>query len=220
MKKNYGFTLIELLIAASIFSVVILSIYSAFQTGILSYRKVDSAFETYQTARIALNRMELDLKNSFAYGDTEGSRFSGKEDSLDFFSVVDYYRDKLNTDICRIKYEWDENKKVLKRFCYMGLDALKEDLQQEAGELASNIEKISFEYAFATNNPDNPYIWQKSWPEGDTAQIAQQVKTIPLAVKVTLFVIEKGKPGKVKSIEFNKTISLPLGETTPVEGGT
>ncbi len=208
MRKNRGFTLIELLIAALIFSIVILSIYSAFQTGILSYRKVDSAFEVYQAARIIFNRMESDLKNSFAYK-TDNSGFQGANTSVDFFSVVDYYKeDKLNTDIYRIKYGWAEAEKILKRACYRGPDALKENMEQEAEELAPDIEKISFQYA------DKPDDWQDSWPIKKGEDDLTQQKTLPLAVKIILSLTEKS--GKEKATEFTKVVSLPLSKSSSV----
>ncbi len=218
MKKNRAFTLIELLIAVSIFSIVILTVYSAFQTGILSYRKVDSAFETYQTLRSALNRMESDLKNSFAYDNAEDSGFSGTKDSLDFFSIVDYYReDKINTDVCRVRYAWDENEKALKRTCYIGPDALKTDIPENGAELAPNIEKIILEYAYPTQEEGgSSFKWQDSWPiKKDEYDLTQQ-KNLPLAVKITLFTTEK--EGSEEKPVFNKIIPLPLGKTAPAEG--
>lgn len=221
MRKIRSFTLIELLIAASIFSIIILSIYSAFQTGFLSYRKVDSAFELYQTARLTLNRMELDLKNSFAYGDAEGSRFSGNnENFLEFFSVVDSYEEgEPRTDICRIEYKYELKDKKLIRTNYKGLDVLKTDIQQEGAEVASNIEKVTFEYACPTEKEGKPsFDWQDSWPvKKDEKDLTQQA-TLPLAVKITLSLIENAKQEE-KPIEFTKVISLPLSEAAPVEGG-
>lgn len=225
MKKSCGFTLIELLIATSIFSIIILSIYSAFQTGILSYRKVDSAFETYQTARIALNRMELDLKNSFVYK-TDDSRFHGTNTSVDFFSVVDYYKeDKLNTDICRIKYEWAEDEKILKRTCYTGLDALKETPEAPIEtELSSAVKEFSFHYFYKDQN--GTITPSDSWPDSIADQTVQdsQKQKLPLAVKIKLSLIEKNK-SEENATEFNKTVSLPLGEMAVVSiptssGGT
>jgi len=210
MRKTIrGFTLIEVLISASIFSVITLSIYSAFQAGILSYRKIDSSFEIYQTARISLNRMESDLKNSFAYlGVDNKSGFSGGDKTLAFFSVLDYYKDgQPNTEVCRIKYSWDETGKTLTRACYIGLEALKNDGAQKDEILASGIEKITFEYAYGKGNS---YTWQESWPAEDNSSVAsEQEKGIPLAVRITLSLAESNKP-KQETVRFLKTI--PLGE--------
>lgn len=201
-----GFTLIELLIAASIFSIIILSLYSAFQTGILTYNKMDSAFGVYQTSRVALNRIELDLKNSFAHS-KDDSKFRGSGQTLDFFSVIDAFEKGTSyASVYRIKYELSGT--ALKRTCFQGIDALKESAAVfEGDELTSEAKEISFQYAFATSNPDKPYDWQDSWPKADNPD---QQKTIPLAVKIKLSLIEKNRQQKELGIvEFTKIVSLP-----------
>jgi len=202
-----GFTLIELLIAASIFSIIILSLYSVFQSGILIYKRVDSAFGLYQTARIVLNRVELDLKNAFTYS-SANSKFIGTSSNLDFFSVVDSFESlEASSNICRIKYELNNN--ILKRFCYQGLGAIKENPEIEGEELSEDIKEISFEYAYATENKDKPYAWQDAWPkkEEDTSQ----QKNLPLAVKIKLGLIERDKAqNNLSIVEFTRTIPLPL----------
>ena len=199
MKKNRSFTLIELLIATAIISVVLLSLYSAFQTGMRTYKMMDSSFNIYQTARILFNRMEVDLKNSFAYRD-DNSEFKGGKQSLEFFSDIERFKDgKSYPAICRIKYELDGKK--LNRSLWEGLEAAKEvDVKPE--ELSQEIEKISFQYAHATKDPDKPIEWLDSWPKGDDAE---QVKVLPLAVKVDL---------SIGTIQFTKLIALPVGEIT------
>jgi hypothetical protein len=205
IKKKLSLTLIELLIATSIFSVIILSIYSAFQMGILSYRRIDSAFQVYQMARITLNRMELDLKNSFAYA-KEDSKFKGSDKAIDFFSLIDSYsRGGESLGLFRIKYEWAID--ALKRSCYKGEDALKKDTEAEAQESSFDIKDISFKFAYHTEDPDRPYDWQTVWPKDNS-----QKNTLPLAIKIKLSLIEKDSRQKQpeKVIEFDKTIYLPL----------
>lgn len=211
-----GFTLIELLIASLIFSIIILSVYSSFHTGILSYNKIDSAFNIYQTARIILNRMELEIKNSLAYGKSD-SKFKGEFNGADnqclsFFTVLDSFdkeEAKFYSDIYHIQYK--SNDTTVTRGCLKGLNAVKED--QDAmeinEELSSNIKKISFAYASPiTNKPENPYEWQDFWPK--TSDTDQQ-KSLPLAVKITLSLVEKDKrnPQQERIIEFIRTVSLP-----------
>ena len=90
MKTRHAFTLIELLISASLTTIVILGVYAAFQTGAISYNKIDTSFNAYQTAIIGLARVESDLKNSYAYLEKD-SGFSGTATQMSFFSVVDEF---------------------------------------------------------------------------------------------------------------------------------
>lgn len=209
MRREHGLTLVELLIAASIFSVIILTIYSAFHTGILSYRKIDSAFDVYQTARLILNRMELDLKNSFVFTKKD-SKFQGNKTSINFFSPVDSFSEgKSSLDLCHIKYELSNG--ILNRACYKGLDALKGNPESPIEEeLSSDVKELSFEYAYLTGDLDEPYTWQEIWPSEDPNKQEEQKKTLPLAVKIKLSLIEKNKLQNV--VNFNKTVSLPLSE--------
>jgi len=206
MRRTHGFTLIELLIATSIFSIIILSLYSAFQSGISSYNRVDSAFNLYQTARIVFNRIELDLKDSFIYLEDD-SKFKGTSQTLEFFSVIDSFeKGQAFSNICRVKYEL--NNDILKRIFYQGLDALEENSKFEGEELSSDVKEISFQYAYATNSLDKSYDWQESWPkENDLTQR----KTLPLAVKIKLSLTEKDRHQKELGIVvFNKTVPLSL----------
>lgn len=227
MKKNIfirGFTLVELLIAISIFSVIILSVYSAFHTGILSYYKIDSAFDVYQTARTILNRMELDLKNVFVYEQND-SGFKSDNQALDFYTILDSFdKDgKTYSDFAAIKYELSGGFNIeltspgtLKRTYYKGEDALKKDVTDVNGEsddLTSDVRELSFQYAYSTGNTDKPYDWQGSWPSTDLTKPAGQERKLPLTIKIKLVLIEKDRQkNEIGNIEFTKTIYLALGE--------
>jgi len=201
-----SFTLVELLISISIFALIILSLYSAFQTGFLSYNRIDSAFNIYQTARLILNRIDLDLKNAFIYS-RDDSRFRGNAGALEFFSIADsFQKGETFSYFCRIRYE--SNNQILNRVFYQNLEAVKEDSVLEGEELSPDVKEISFQYAYKSPDPSKPFDWQDSWPkEGDT----NQKKDLPLAVKIKLSLIEKNKQQE-HIVEFSRTVALPLTE--------
>jgi len=206
-KNCAAFTLIELLIATVIFSLVILSLYSAFQVGLSSYRRLDYTCNTFQTARLLFNRLELDLKNALIYN-SDNSMFRGSASGLDFISSIDSYdKDNINTDICRVRYDFNDT--TLKRRCLYAMQALSDGFELAADELSNDVKRISFSYAFATGNPDTPYEWQEYWPkQGEEAQEAG----LPLAVKIKLSLIEKDiNKNESGVIDFSRIIPLPLG---------
>lgn len=211
LKYTRGWTLIELLIAVLIFSIIILTVFSSFHTGILSYNKIDSAFSLYQTARTILNRMESELRNTLVYAQDD-SRFNGSSQHLTFFAVLDSFakeENKFYSDIYRIEYKSEST--PVTRGCLKGLNALKEGQGDAAvsAELSSSLKGISFAYASPiTEITENPYEWQDIWPE--TSEADQQ-KSLPLAVKITVSLIEKDKrnPEEEKIIEFIRIV--PLG---------
>jgi len=208
IKTRRGFTLIEILIASSIFSIVILGLYSAFQTGLFSSDRIDSAFNIYQTARIALNRMESDLKNSFVYFEDD-AKFQGTGSTLQFFSILDSFAEtKTVESVCRIQYYLEQG--TLKRSCQLGLDALKDDAQIQGEELASGVKEISLQYAYNKGVKDKPFEWQDSWPQESDPE---SQKNLPIAVQIKLKLIEKDRSNReLGLVEFTKTVVLPLSQ--------
>jgi len=213
MKRREGFTLLELLLAVSLSAVIILGLYSALQTGILSYDKIERASEVYQTARVILNRMETDLKNSYIYSQNDSS-FKGSKagQTMEFCSVLDIFEEAQSYIVpCRIKYEL--NNQILKRTLYRGLQVSEENPLVEAQELSSDIKELVLEFAYLSEDPNQNIEWQESWPAQQGKP--DQQKGLPLAVKIKLSLIEKDKHDReIGTVDFTRIISLPLGEVS------
>jgi len=208
MKQKTGFTLVELLIASAISAVIIISIYSAFQSGILSYGRLDSATTLFQTARSILNRAELDLVNAFAYKQ-EDAGFSGTSASLEFFSAVPAFIEGSSAPgVWRIKYALSRN--TLQRIFCRGIDSLIADAEPSETEMSQEVKQISLRYAFPSGNPQEPLEWQDSWPNQDDAA---QKKSLPAAVEISLSLIEKDRRQReAGSIIFTRVIPLAEGQ--------
>ncbi len=185
MNKS-GYTFVEVLITTLIFSIVILSMYSVFQTGNIAYEKMDSAFSLYQKARIIFNRMDSDLKNSFLYG-KNNAKFSGTKDKIDFCTVLDSFdaAGVIFQKISRIQYEFRNS--ALQRTRSDGLDILIQDAQRVTEELSSDLQDVSFQFAIQdTGSTENHYSWQDTWPKQDKNPDTKQGNSLPLAVKVEM----------------------------------
>jgi len=200
MHKKNGFTLIELMLASAIFSFLILSIYSAFRTGLLSHEKIDAAVNLYQKARLSLSLIEAELKNAFVYAKPD-SKFIGGCESMEFFSVLDAYdkEGKVFSNIGYIKYEILDHS--LTRKVSEGLLALKagQGPQEEGESFLSGVEELSLQFAAPSTIPDKLYEWQDLWPkDGD----ADQKKQLPIAVKIKLVLKQRDN----SLVEFNKII--------------
>ncbi|MCM8797229.1 MAG: prepilin-type N-terminal cleavage/methylation domain-containing protein [Candidatus Omnitrophica bacterium] len=204
MRNSKGLTLIELLIAVSILSIIILSLYSTFRSGLSSYEKIDFALETYQSARIVLNRLNSDLKNSFVYLKSD-SGFKGETNELQFFTVIEAFGNNKNYPfVAKVKYKLSGVS--LSRLYYKNMDSVNEDGAEGEEEIFPGIKDISFQYAFPDTSGDELYKWQDSWPSPDKIE---QRQTLPLAVKIDLSVIEKARPGReVSIIKFSKIVGL------------
>jgi len=200
MKNKKGFTLIELLIVIAIFSLLILSIYSAFRTGLLSQEKIDTATNLYQKARLSLSLIEIELKNSFVYAKLD-SRFIGTSESMEFFSIPDAYdkEGRIFSNIGYVRYEILDN--FLIRKAFEGALALKPNPEDKGKQFLSGVEDFSLQFAAASTAPNRIYEWQDLWPkDGDL----DQKKQLPIAVKIKLVLKQKDN----SLVEFNKVIPL------------
>lgn len=194
MQKTKAFTLVELLIASSIFIVVMLTIYSAFHTGIFGYRNIEEAIDTYQAAGQILGRINLDLRNSFVYAANE-TKFEGENNRISFLTLVDSYQeDNAVQDYAFVAYTLEGNK--LMRLCRINQDSLNNESETEPEEMADNI-GIIFTYFYI--DPDDPA--NSSLKEKD---LWDDKLKLPVAVKINLTV-----KGKTES-NFQRTIYLPL----------
>jgi len=120
-KKNYnfsasskGFTLIELLIAATIFAIVLVVIYSTFSTGILALKKENYLSEKHHSIRIGLTKLTTELRNALY---TSEMTIVGNAQELYFYTIIpSEKKDELNlTGIYKITYSFDKDKGQLLR---------------------------------------------------------------------------------------------------------
>jgi len=192
MKKiNKAVTLIELLIASSIFAIVMVTIYSAFHTGLFGYRDIEENIDIYQTARIILERLNLDLRNSFAYSQDE-TKFSGNNHEISFLTLAENFsEDKLILNYAFVSYKL-EGKDLLRLF-RRNQEALNDSAEIEPQELSSNVEDLIFSYGFIESGSEG-IKWKDSW---------EDKKAFPVAVKAKLIITGKKKE------EFERTIYFP-----------
>jgi len=198
MRKRNGFTLIELMLVSVIFSLLILSLYSASRTGLLSQEKINAAANLYQKSRLSLSLMEAELKNAFVYAEV-GSRFIGSPESMEFFSILEAYdkEGKISSNIGRVRYEILDH--CLTRKASEGILALKAVVEEEGESFLSEVEELSLQFAALSTVPDKLYEWQDFWPKDEDIE---QKKQLPIAVKIKLVLKQKDN----SLVEFNKII--------------
>jgi len=206
MKKKVirGFTLVEVLVSTIIFSVVIISLYSALNTGALSYKRINEASSLYQASRLALEKIGQDLKNCLVYKDGE-SGFSGRSKSLRFFTVEGRFKEgRLQEEFCFVEYSFEEG--LLKRTAFCGKDALLEEPDKNKATVSYSVHDGYFEYAYPVKDREKPYEWRNLWPpEG------KYRNNLPLAVRIQISLIKNSDRKKEDLIDFTRVISLPLG---------
>ena len=113
-----GFTLLEIMIAMAICAVVLVVTYGAFSAVTDNVGRAEKAAQAYQTARIVMDRMCLDLSNAYLkeYVPEDESPYSfvykpaSQEGLWETFTLVSTSHMALNAqtfglDMCRVSYE-------------------------------------------------------------------------------------------------------------------
>lgn len=213
-KTRGAFTLIELLIASSILAIVMVTIFSAFHSGIFGFRNIDETIEAHQAARFILEQMSLDLKNSFNYKDSgKNAKFIGRGQEISFLALVDTFsHSSLVREFAFVSYKLENNK--LFRLCRKAHESLNKNSQIQAEELIDNID-IAFQYSNGKISEENQKMeFKDTWAGQDGP--ADEQEFLPAVVKINLTVHpasgrktgEKEKRGQ----KFERTIYLPLAE--------
>jgi prepilin-type N-terminal cleavage/methylation domain-containing protein len=197
MRKQNAFTLIELLIVSSIFSVVMLAVYLAFNTGVFGYKHIEENLDAYQAARQILSRINLDLRNSFSLSDAAGrTGFSGSSTELNFLTLVDTFSaDNFKREFALVSYKLQADK--LLRLCRKNTEALNDKSEIPAEEMAQGL-AIKFSYGYLSLEKQE-IVFQDSWGANSRAGAT----TLPVAVKISF-----GLTG-IAGQALERTIYLP-----------
>lgn len=170
---NRAFTLIELLITVAIFSVVSIAVYATFNSGMTVWRRAKDTSAQERQFLLKIEKLSRELRQSFNYTDIA---FSASTNKIQFPSVID-------SDICRIIYSFDENKKILFRSSDKLADILaadKKELEPKFSSYLSDIDSLSFSYLILDLSK-KAYIWQEDWKQN----------YLPIAVKLSITVKDK-----------------------------
>ncbi len=190
MIKNKAFTLMELLIAVTIFTVIAVSLFSAFRSGIFGYRSIEEAIDLNQSAFSALSRLDTDARNCFSFS-ADDNKFIGDGSSLGFLTLVDIFEGaKLEKKYAYVSYSIKVNK--LMRLCRLDSQALNANSAVLPEEMLENAQ-IKFEYG--SIQPNKAITYSGSWSDK---------KTLPVCIRVTLTIGKTGKATKA----FERTIYL------------
>ncbi len=228
-KRRYsrnGFSLVEILLGLAIFSIIVVTLYSTFWSGI----KVDERAEekNYTYANWALEQMAKELKSasvynfSFSYPDQK--EFIGESDRIAFIlptdeglKFVEYYldneeeifvrkvimgkRSKKNISVTQKNMQFDERKILVRQeFDFADyVSGKKINSLTESVCLNVALEGLKFSYAYIeTFENESKLVWEDSWIDNYT----------PAGIKVELSLVgsESGE-----AILVHRNIYIPAG---------
>ena len=206
-----GFTLVELLVAVSIFSVIAVALYSTFATGLDAWKRMEQASALNQEARLALQRICLELRNAL---DFPGIEFSGQANRLSFAALVNAAGPgaEQRLQIARISYFPDDVpgtglKSLLRRQQIYPQQTAGEinAREEESDELICSVAEggLNFEYSFQGETlSEGRASWKDTWIYGDNNRL-------PLGVRVSLSLQEAEDDND--QVTYIETVLIPAG---------
>jgi len=183
---NRGFTLIEMLVAATVSSVILLMIYTAYSSVIktVNYGKISSSY--YERLNFALRRIDTDISNLYWKSEQKNLNLicTSKSGSSILNFITAEYRDLKMlynlkdqvpvSDVHEVGFYLKKNNDSetfdLIRRCSIGYD----DSPEEGGSeeiLLKNVKSIKFEFKYRSD-------WTPEWDSRETKRIPAVIKTI------------------------------------------
>ena len=168
-----GFTLIELLITVTIFTVVSIAVYATFNSGMTIWRRAKDTNAQERQFLLKIEKLSRELRQSFNYNDIA---FNASKNKIQFPSAID-------SEIWRIIYSFDKDKKILFRSTDKLVDILaadKKELEPKFSSYLLDIDSLSFSYLIF-DLQKKAYIWKEDW----------QQNNLPIAVKLSITAKDK-----------------------------
>lgn len=196
-KSRRAFTLVELLIASAIFALVSVAVYSTFNSGMNVWRRVKEVNIEQRKIVLKLEKLAREIRQTFKY---ENIGFAGDKEKIYFAQVLD-------SELVRITYSFDKDKKTLSR----GVNSLEEILEEKEDKekklepeytaYLSNIADLSFSY-FYFDTEENAHLWKEEWKEEEG---------LPLAIKLEIETQDEKN--------YAETIFIPVSYIAPPRTG-
>lgn len=183
-----GFTLVELSVGLTIWVVVTMSLTRVFQSGLASWKHTKEAAPLEQEARVILDQMAREFRNSI---DVPGLSSSGASDGIAFATVEDGAIEKVNYKITGPS---------LHRFKQVLSPAGAQPVLETV--MTSRQAAMIWEYAYAST--EGNVRWLKEWN-------ASSGQPQPCGIRVKLILYDaSGRPE-----EFTRAIWSPVSRTLP-----
>ena len=185
-----GFTLVELLLAITVFSIVIVGIYSSLALGIKVHRRSAVMGGDYTDMGLVYDVMTRDLRSIVAIS---GVYMQCESDNIYFYSAQPNYSG--SRDLNKITYSWkgSRNEVSFFRLKESYIDSMQKEYK-ESEEILSGMLTFNFKYGYykEVGVDERELVWKNDWKE----------ESIPKMVK-----IEMSKNDEY----FEKVIVCPTG---------
>lgn len=224
MKKTYGFTIIELLLGLSIFSIIIVLVYSVFYNGLKLEKRANQNESMLHEARMMLGLMEKEFENMTTYN-FEGSNedkqsFEGREDSIQFvlafeqgLKVVRYSLENKNQSVLYqtiIGETYSKNMDTITKQRQSQSSYVLIRSEQNFVSFLSGSNKGAEKEILLTQLESDSFQFSYGKIEGEEVSYLDEWEDarIPSIIKISFSVFDSTKG---ESVVFEKAVLIPIG---------
>ena len=219
----------ELLVAMTVFSIVMMAVYTAFNTGAQVWRRGERDMQMFRDARVVLTVMSKELRCAFPeaghlfYGEDDRS---GEKDTdrIEFFTVRPPFEPGQGVEprILKVAYYLDPARGghgyVLKREEQIVLGRIPAEAEMAGEKGAKERVKIKMEKAWEcviasrATSLDFQYSWGDQW-----FPLCEKGFGLPASVRIALTLQGEGKRPEARRFETAVYILLGHGEGPRLE---
>jgi len=212
MKKHSrnGFTVIELLTVMTIMVIIGYSVTVLVRQVVISYTRVQASQEILDTARTIMQRLSLDVGNTFITRTDTRFTFTGTSTALDFNALLEVAAG--TSRVVEIGYSCDVNDQLIRRYDDNDIP----DQVNSGGRsdvVARGVRSLQFQFYYRDNSGVHHYTgedWDSRVEHFDNYSYRGEPKSpdgLPDAVAVTFSLIDFNEVCPEK--QFQTTIYLP-----------
>jgi general secretion pathway protein J len=166
--QDSGFTLVEILIAMTLFSVILVLVFSALHTSNKSWLASERQIETNEEQRLVLSFIKRQISQTVPLLQLDGKEntlvFKGEEDSLQFVSSLPAHRG--GGGLYLLSLSVDEGLTLHYQVVTSDIELVDELDDEKSKEqlLIANIDKIAFSYFGSEISNETP-VWRDQWTD-------------------------------------------------------
>ncbi|MBU4376859.1 MAG: type II secretion system GspH family protein [Candidatus Omnitrophica bacterium] len=221
--RNSGITLVETLMAVMILSVLALSLYTVFKSGIDAWTKSESRLEIYQNARAVLDQISRELAGAFVDG--ADAKLVGAPgvvadelvfvtDFADSIYKIKYYlmtdaADTTKTNLMRAYIDYSDSDHAGEGYDSINYEPPVEFVKYTKSAM---VDDIQFTYLPQITKADVP-VFLGDWSDAARVEDIWSDDDLPEAVKIVITMKAAPYDPNGATYDFETIVYLPNSET-------